>query len=105
MIPIWLRTFLLVMGGDAGINAVKGAGIKVGQEFAKKRVNKFITREIIKKVNKILSRKIITKAGEKSLTSFAKLVPVVGAPIGAAFDYFGTLGIGRLALRFYSGAG
>ena len=29
--------------------------------------------------------------------SFAKVVPIVGAPIGGAFDYFGTLAVGRTA--------
>lgn len=94
---------LLVMGGNAGINAIKSAGIKIGQEFGKKGVQKFITREVMKKVNKVISRKIITKAGEKSLTSFSKLVPIVGAPISASFDYFGTKGIGKTALVFYKG--
>jgi len=98
-----ITDILLVMGGNAGINALKNAGIKIGEEFAKKGVNKYITREVMKKINKIISRKIITKAGEKSLTSLTKLIPLVGAPIGAAFDYFGTRSIGKTALIFYSG--
>jgi hypothetical protein len=94
---------LLVMGGSAGINALKNIGIKTGQELSKKAVQKYITREVMKKVNRIISRKIITKAGEKSIISFTKLVPVAGAPIGAAFDYFGTQSVGRTALKFYKG--
>ena len=94
---------LLVMGGNAGINALKNAGIKVGEEFAKKGVEKYVTREVMKKINKTISRKIITKAGEKSFTSFAKLIPLVGAPIGGTFDYVGTRSIGETALKFYSG--
>lgn len=66
---------LLVMGGNAGVNALKNIGIKMGQEYTKKAVQKHITREVMKKINKIISRKIITKAGEKSVVSFAKLVP------------------------------
>lgn len=94
---------LLVMGGNAGINALSKAGMKVGQELAKKAVKKFITREAMKKVNRIVSRKIITKAGKISLTSFMKLAPLIGAPIGAGFDYFGTLSIGKIAFKFYKG--
>ncbi len=94
---------LLVMGGNAGINALSKAGIKVGQEFAKKAVKKFITREVMKKVNRIVSRRIITKAGEKSLTSFTKLVPIVGAPIGFGVNYLGTRSIGKVAFKFYKG--
>ncbi|MDA3939149.1 MAG: EcsC family protein [Spirochaetia bacterium] len=94
---------LLVMGGNAGINAVKNLGIKTGQEIAKKSVQKHITREVMKKINKVVSRKIITKAGEKSILSFSKLVPVIGAPIGGSFDFFGTKAVGHTALKFYKG--
>jgi len=94
---------LLVMGGNAGVNALKSLGVKMGQEYTKKAVQKHITREVMKKINKVISRKIITKAGEKSAVSFAKAVPIVGAPIGGAFDYFGTLAVGKTALKFYKG--
>jgi uncharacterized protein (DUF697 family) len=94
---------LLVMGGNAGGSAIKNFGIGIGQEYTKKAVQKHITRDVMKKINKIISRKIISKAGEKSLTSFAKLVPLVGAPIGGAFDYASTQAVGKTALKFYSG--
>lgn len=98
-----LTDVLLVMGGNGAMEALSGAGIKVGQEFAKKAVDKYINREVMKKVNKIVSRKLITKAGEKSLTSFTKLVPLVGAPIGGSINYFGTQAVGNTALQFYKG--
>lgn len=94
---------LLVLGGNGAMEALSGAGIKIGQEFAKKAVNKYINREVMKKINRVISRKIITKAGEKSLTSFAKLVPVVGAPIGGTINWLGTQAVGKTALQFYKG--
>lgn len=98
-----ITDILLVMGGSAGIDALRGVGIKMGQEYAKKIVEKHVTREVMKKINKILSRKIITKAGGQSIFSFTKLVPVVAAPIAGDFNYLGTKGIGRTALIFYKG--
>jgi len=98
-----ITDILLVMGGSSGLNALKNGGIKIGEEFGKKFIDKFITREVMKKVNKIISRKIITKAGEKSLTSFTKLVPLAGAPIGGGINYFGTMAIGKAAWVFYKG--
>lgn len=95
---------LLVMGGNGALEALSGAGIKVGQEFAKKAVDKYINREVMKRINKVVSRKLITKAGEKSLTSFTKLVPLVGAPIGGAVNLFGTAAVGKTASLFYRGS-
>ncbi|MHC4322076.1 MAG: EcsC family protein [Planctomycetota bacterium] len=92
---------LLVMGGSAGISALKKLGIKIGQEYTKKVVAKRVKKEMVKQLNQLVSRKIITKAGEKRLVNFTKLVPLVGAPIGGALNYFGTLDVGRRALKFY----
>lgn len=97
-----ITDMLLLIGGSSGLQAAKSVGIQVGQEFAKKAVQNCINREMLKKINKVVSRKIITKAGQKSFTSFTKLIPLVGAPIGGGFDYFGTRGIGRAAIAFYS---
>lgn len=94
---------LLVIGGNSAMEALSGAGIKIGQEFAKKAVNNHINREVMKKINKVISRKIITKAGEKSFTSFTKLVPVVGAPISGTINWVGTQAVGKTALQFYKG--
>ena len=44
---------------------------------------------------------LITKAGEKSLTSFTKLVPLVGDPIGGGINLFATNAVGNTALKYY----
>jgi hypothetical protein len=97
-----ITDMLLVMGGSTSIEAAKSVGVSLGTEFAKKAVQKYVTRDVMKKINSVISRKIITKAGEKSLLSFVELVPLVGAPIGAGFDFFGTLAVGHAAIKFYS---
>ncbi|HAN09378.1 MAG TPA: hypothetical protein DCP90_02060 [Clostridiales bacterium] len=94
---------LLVMGGSGAVETLAKAGIKVGQEFAKKAMNKYINREVMKKINQVISRKLITKNGEKSLTSFFKLGPIIGAPIGGGINLIGTKVIGESALKYYKG--
>lgn len=95
---------LLVMGGSTGIDAVRHAGIKVDQDFAKEAVlNKFITKETMRKINRIVSRKIVRQAGKRGFIRLPKLVPIIGAPIGAGLNYFETKAIGKKALTFYSG--
>jgi hypothetical protein len=92
---------LLVMGGTGVTNTLDKIGIKLGQEYTKKTVNKYITREVMKKVNRVVSRKIISKAGQKSIVSFSRLVPVIAAPIGGTIDYLSTIILAKAALKFY----
>ncbi|MGB3425704.1 MAG: EcsC family protein [Castellaniella sp.] len=95
----------LILAGEAAKESLKRAGIEVGKSVTKKAVDKFVTREVMKKIWKIIPQKIITKAGEKSLFSFMKMVPLVGAPIGFAFDWPAALFVGNTAIKYYSGRG
>jgi hypothetical protein len=93
----------LVLAGDAAKEALKRFGIEASKTVTRKAVEKYITREVMKKIWKVLGRKIITKAGEKSLTSFVRLIPLVGAPVGFAFDWTSTRLVGGAAIKYYGG--
>lgn len=93
----------LIMAGNTAKEALKRFGIEASKSVTKKAVQKYITREVMKKIWKVLGRKMITKAGQKSLTSFAKMVPLVGAPIGFFFDWISTKAVGKFAIKYYSG--
>jgi len=95
----------LILAGESAKEALKRFGIEVSKAVTKKAVDKYITREIMVKIWAIMGQKIITKAGEKSLTSFTKMVPLVGAPVGFAFDWMATKKVGKTAIKYYSGAG
>ena len=101
-----LKTDLyLILAGESAKQALKRLGIETGKAIAKKAIDKYITREVMVKIWSVVGQKIITKAGEKSLTSFMRLVPILGAPIGFAFDWAATRGVGYFAIRYYSGRG
>lgn len=51
------------------------------------------------------SAKIITRAGQKSMTSFMRMVPLAGIPVGFLFDYFAAKIVGTIAIQYYSGRG
>ena len=93
----------LILAGDAAKEALKRAGIEVSKEITKRAVQQYITRDVMVQIWKVVGRKIITKAGEKSLTSFMKLVPLVGAPVGYGFDWSAARYVGRNAIGYYSG--
>jgi len=93
----------LILAGNSSKEVLKRLGIEIGKAVTQKAIQKNITREVMKKIWKYIPQKIITKGGQKSLTSFTKMVPLIGAPIGFSFDYFATKALGKMAIKYYSG--
>ena len=99
-----LKTDLyIILAGDSAKEALKRFGIEISKNITKKAVDKYITRDVMVKIWKVVGQKIITKAGEKSMTSFMKMVPLVGAQVGFAFDWTATQAVGKLAIKYYRG--
>ena len=94
--------FFLVLGGSAVTEAMKQFGVAAGKDVTKRMIEKHVTRETMKQINRVVSRQILTKAGAKSATSFMKMVPLVGAPVGFAFDWTATRAFGAAAIRYYA---
>lgn len=95
----------LILAGESAKEALKRLGIAAGKTITRKAVEKYVTREVMVKIWSVLGRKIITKAGERSLTSFMRMVPLIGAPIGFGFDWAATRAVGHFAITYYSGRG
>lgn len=93
----------LILGGQGAAGAMRHFGVAATNDFSKRYVSRNVTRETMRKVNRVVSRKIFTKAGEKSLTSMTKLVPVVGAGVGYVFDRSYARALGERAVRYYGG--
>jgi EcsC protein family len=101
-----LRTDVyLILAGDSAKEILKQMGIEISKSVTKKAIQKYVTREIMKKIWKVVPQKIITKAGQKSMTSLVRMVPLVGMPVGFAFDYFAARTVGTTAIHYYSGRG
>ena len=94
---------LLVLAGDSAKEALKRVGIEVTKAATRKAVDRYVTREMMKAIWKVVGKKIVTKAGEKSLLSFARMVPLVGAPVGFGFDWVMARKVGAIAIAYYSG--
>ena len=93
----------IIIAGDTSKEALKRLGIEIGTAVTQKAIQKNVTKEMMTKIWKVIPQKIITKAGQKSVTSFSKMVPLIGAPIGFIFDYFATRTVGNMAIKYYSG--
>lgn len=101
--PDLRQDLVLILAGNSAVVALRGFGVAAANDMGKRWVQRNVTRETMKRVNKVVSRKILTKAGEKSLTSFVKLVPVAGAVVGYTLDRTYTRVLGESAIRYYSG--
>lgn len=101
--PDLRQDLVLILAGNSAVVALRGFGVAAANDMGKRWVQANVTRETMKQVNKVVSRKILTKAGEKSLTSFAKLVPVAGAAVGYTVDRGYTRVLGESSIRYYSG--
>lgn len=102
--PDLKQDLMLIMAGNSAVTALRTFGVAATNDMGKRWVARNVTRETMKRVEKVVGRKILTKAGEKSLTSFVKLVPVAGAAVGYTVDRNYTRVLGASAVRYYSGA-
>lgn len=91
----------LVLAGNSAKEALKQVGIVASRDVTKRLVDRYVTREVMKRIWKVVGPKIITKAGEKSITTFMKMVPGVGGVVGFAFDWAATKMVGGVAIRYY----
>lgn len=82
--------------GNAGKQLVRQV-VQNASEKMLKEAFKRVPAQVLRNINKIVGIKLITKAGEKSLTSLAKLVPILGGIIGAGVDYAYNKSVGKVA--------
>jgi EcsC protein family len=101
--PDLRQDMVLILAGNSAVTALRSFGVAAANDMGKRWVQRNVTRETMKQVNKVVSRKILTKAGEKSLTSFVRLVPVAGAAVGYTVDRSYARALGQSAIRYYSG--
>lgn len=85
--------------GNAIADTFKNTGVQVGNKIALNAVNK-IPGKILTKINQRIGFRFITKAGTKGTINLVKVVPIVGAGVGASIDFSTTWAIAKRAKRF-----
>ena len=88
--------------GHAVADTFKNAGVQVGNKFALNAVNK-IPGKVITRINQKIGFRFITKAGTKGTVNLIKVVPVVGAGVGASIDFSTTWAIAKRAKKVFEG--
>ena len=94
-----VRTIILAsLLGAGGAAALQKAGIEIGNKAALAAVRRVPGRVLIE-INKKVGFRLVTKAGEKGVVNMTKLVPLVGAPIGATAENITSKSVSRYALK------
>lgn len=88
--------------GSAVADTFKNAGVQVGNKFALNAVNK-IPGKVLTKINQKIGFRFITKAGTKGTVNLIKVVPVLGAGVGASIDFSTTWAIAKRAKKVFEG--
>lgn len=91
----------MILAGSNAQESLELMGVEVDQ-VTKDTVRRYITREVTIELWKHLGLRIMRMTGARSLVRFSKVVPLVGAPIGFAFDYAATRSVGEAACDYYS---
>ncbi len=93
----------LILAGNSAQDCLHVFGIHV-DAVTRKTIKRYLTREITIELWKHLARRIIATAGVKSLSRMSRAIPLVGAPIGFAFDYAAARSVGECACDYYGPA-
>lgn len=88
--------------GHAVADTFKSAGVQVSNKVALNAVNK-IPGKVLTKINQKIGFRFITRAGTKGTVNLTRVVPVVGAGVGATIDFSTTWVIAKRAKKVFEG--
>lgn len=97
-----VKTFIVAtICGDSVKNLVKDVAVKAVNGLGKVLI-KQIPAAALRAINHRIGVQLITKAGQKSITSLVKLIPILGGLVGGAFDAGYCYAVGRRAKSVFS---
>ncbi len=91
------RTLALAcLTGNAALDILKDAGVRVGQKAIGQ-----IAGALIAKINQAVGSRLLTKAGTQGVVNLTKFVPVMGGLVGGTVDALSTKAVGEIAKRVF----
>lgn len=97
------QTQTLVYACLAGISIdtlIKQASIKIGTKLTTSLVKKIPGAALVK-INQKVGFRLLTKFGTKGVINIGKMIPIVGAVVGGAFDFAETKTIANRAYKLF----
>jgi hypothetical protein len=95
------KEILRVVFPGAVSQALRKVGIRAGEEATKNLVRKLIGREAIKDLGERAAKMLGIRLTEKAIAT--KAVPIVGAGIGAAWNFVEIQAVGSRAVAYHLG--
>jgi hypothetical protein len=91
------HTFVLMsLAGDVARDALKGFGLPLGPTLTQRAAEQIPGRALVE-LNKRIGLRLLTRAGERSLSGFSRLVPILGGVVGGTLDAVVCRVVGRTA--------
>ena len=101
------RTFqadvITIIFPGAVSQALRQLGVRWGQQITQSLIRKHFTESLLKSVTGLASKYLFVHVTEKALVS--KTVPLIGAGIGAGWNYLELKAVGKRAVRYYQQKG
>ena len=94
---------LAIVFPGAVSQALRQLGVRWGQRITKQLIRRYLTQGLITSVTRFSSRYLFVHLTEKAIVS--KTVPLVGAGIGAGWNWLEVKAVGKRAVSYYQNKG
>jgi len=96
-----LKTDLyMILAGTAAKDHLKVLGVEI-DAVTQKAVKRYVNREVMCEIWKQIGRHIALTTARRSALKLSRMVPLIGAPIGFAYDYSAAKSVGAFARQYY----
>lgn len=92
---------LVALLGSAGAEVVRDAGVETGDRSTTAALE-LLPVAALTELDRRVGHRLVARAGEKGVVNLAKLVPLVGGPLGAAVDGVSCKTIAGYAMRTFA---
>jgi hypothetical protein len=97
--PTFQADVLAIVFPGAVSQALRQLGLRAGQRVTRTLIRKYVTENVVKETTRVAAKYLFVRLTRKAVVS--KTVPLVGAGIGAAWNWVELEAVGRRAIHYY----
>jgi hypothetical protein len=90
---------LTVVFPGAVSQALRQVGLHASQRITRSLIQKYLSEDLVKQTTSFAGKFLMLRVSKKAIIS--KTVPIVGAGVGAAWNWVELAGVGKRAIRYY----